>query len=348
MLATLRWAGVVGVLAWIDNSIEAFFLWQGLVSLLSVVFFVWKTYRILPAAERPARFDITALVRIRGFAGGMAVTTLLAILLTQIDKLLLSKLVSLESFGYYTLATSAASVLYFLTTPIVTAVAPRLTELVAKSDMSNLIDTYHRASQGLAVLLIPVTLVMAIFAEPVLYVWTGNVALSQQVAPLLVLLALGVMLNGFMHVPYMIQLAYGWTSFAVWLNLVSVGVIVPVILWAVPRFGATGAAWAWLLLNLGYVFVGVHFMHRRLLLDEKWRWYRDAVLKPTGVATLTVLIVYLLLPLSLDRYMLAIELLGVTFFVIALVAFSVPVTKKFLVAQFFILWGVVCQWLKGK
>ena len=38
----------------------------------------------------------------------MAATTLLALLLTQVDKLLLSKLVSLEDFGYYTLAASAA------------------------------------------------------------------------------------------------------------------------------------------------------------------------------------------------------------------------------------------------
>jgi O-antigen/teichoic acid export membrane protein len=148
LLATLRWAGAVGVLIWVDSSIEAFFLWQGLVSLLTVIILARQTYYWLPLGERSAYFDLAAIIRIRRFAGGMAATTLLSILLMQVDKLLLSKLVSLEDFGLYTLAASAAGALYFLMIPIVTAVSPRMTELVARSEQQLLIDTYHRASQG--------------------------------------------------------------------------------------------------------------------------------------------------------------------------------------------------------
>jgi len=75
VLATLRWAGAVGVLAWVDTSIEAFFLWQGLVSLLTVLILARQTYHWLPPAKHPASFDLDALVRIRSFAGGMAATT---------------------------------------------------------------------------------------------------------------------------------------------------------------------------------------------------------------------------------------------------------------------------------
>lgn len=334
VLATLRWAGAVGVLVWVAPSIEAFFLWQGLVSLLSVVILARQTYHWLPSAERSARFDMAAIARISRFAGGMAVTTLLALLLTQVDKLLLSKLVSLEDFGYYTLAASVASALGFLVAPIATAVFPHLTELVANSEQKAIIDIYHRASQWLAAVLIPASLVIAAFAEPLLYVWTGSVSLAQQAGPLLALLTLGSLFNGIMHVPYMTQLAHGWTGFAVRVNIVAVGIIIPAILWAVPRFGAIGAAWAWLGLNTGYVLVGMHFMHRRLLQNEKWRWYQDAVFKPIAIGSIAVLAFHQWIVLSQDRAAMAAALAGIALLVQVLVLWTVPVSREFLQLQF--------------
>lgn len=334
VLATLRWGGAVGVLAWVDTSIESFFLWQGLVSLLSIVILARQTYHWLPAAEHPAGFDLAGLARIRRFAGGMAAITFLSILLTQIDKLMLSKLVSLEDFGYYALAASVAGVLYFMATPITIAVSPRLTELVAKDDQQALIETYHRASQWLAALLIPPALVMAAFAGPLLQVWTGNASLAQQVAPLLSLLALGTLCNGFMFVPYSTQLAHGWTGFAVRMNVVAVVFIAPAILWAVPRYGAIGAAWAWLALNAGYVLIAIHFMHRRLLPDEKWRWYWGAIFKPLIVGSITVLALRQWTTLPQDRALMAAALAGISLLVMGVVLWTVPASRAFLRLQF--------------
>ena len=333
-IATLRWGGAVGVLAWVAPSIEAFFLWQGFVSIVSLLILVRQTYRWLPPAKRAARFDLDALMRVRHFAGGMAATTLLAVLLTQMDKLLLSKLVSLEDFGYYTLAASAAGALYFLITPVATAVLPRMTELVAKSEQQMLIDTYHWGSQWLATLLIPAALVMSVFAEPLLLVWTGNITLARQSAPLLALLALGTLCNGFFYVPYMAQLAHGWTSFSVRVNIAAVCFVVPAILWSVPRFGAIGAAWAWLALNAGYVLIAIHFMHRRLLPGEKWRWYGSAVFKPLAVGLLATMASRQLVSLPLDRAPMAAALAGIGLATMGAVLLAVPASRAFLVLKF--------------
>lgn len=330
LLATLRWAGVVVVLAWVDSSIEAFFWWQGFVSLLTVIILAGQTYRWLPNSERAGRFDLSALIKVSRFAGGLAAATLLALLLTQVDKLLLSKLVSLEEFGYYTLAASVAGALYFLVSPIATAVSPRFSELVARSDHQGLIRAYHLASQWLAALLVPAALMMAGFAEPLLFVWTGSSDLARQGGPLLALLALGTLCNGFMHVPYMAQLAYGWTGFAVRVNIVAVGILIPVILWAVPRFGAVGAAWAWLALNTGYVLIGIHFMHRRLLRDEKWQWYQKAVFSPLLFGVISVLILRYCIDMPQGRIPMTAVLVGNSMLVLAVVLFAVPAPRTLL------------------
>ncbi len=333
IVATVRWAGAVGVLMWLANSIEAFFLWQGIVSLLSVILMARQTYRWLPTGIRPGRFDGVALGSIRSFAMGMAATTLLVLLLTQVDKLLLSRLVSLEEFGYYALAASVASALYFLISPIATAASPRLTELVARGEQKVIVDTYHRASQLLAAILIPVALVMATFAQPLLLAWTGDAALARLAAPLLSLLALGTMCNGLMNMPYVTQIAYGWSAFAVRVNVVAVCFIVPAILWSVPRFGAIGAAWAWFVLNAGYVLVSIHFMHRRLLPNEKWQWFRDAVFLPLGVGAAVLLALRWSIDMPQQRVAAAAVLVGITLLVAGAVFLSMPATRALLRAQ---------------
>lgn len=286
-LATVRAVGAIAVLVWISPTIKAYFLWQGTMSIISVAILVVAVHGNLPASPKPAQFSRQALIEIRHFAGGMMATTFLALLLTQVDKILLSKLISLEAFGYYTLAGTVAAAIYLLITPVTQAFYPRFTELVSKKDGQELAKAYHRSAQLVTVLAAPAAMMLIFFGENLLTLWTENVVLAHDVAPLLALLAAGTLLNGLMHVPYMLQLAHGWSSFAVRVNLVAVAILVPAILSVTPRYGAVGAAWVWVLLNVGYVVFGIHFMYRRLLPEEKWRWYVQDVALPALTAALT-------------------------------------------------------------
>ena len=92
VMATLRGLGSVGVLVWISPTIEAFFVWQGFISLATALVFMAVVYRILPRPPRAARLSVSALRDIWRFAAGMLSITFLSLLLTQIDKLVLSRL----------------------------------------------------------------------------------------------------------------------------------------------------------------------------------------------------------------------------------------------------------------
>ena len=296
-LATLRGAGAVAVLAWVAPTINAFFIWQGLVSLLSLSVLAGTTYLALPKARHSGRFSLSALHGVSRFASGMVAITFLSLLLTQVDKMLLSKLLTLTDFGYYTLASTLASgALTVLIGPVNQAWFPRLSQLHAANDTPGLIRCYHQGAQLVSVIAGSATFVMMAFAETVLNLWTQDVALSARVAPILSLLVLGNLLNGLMWIPYQTQLAYGLTGLAVWVNIIAVAIIVPAMLWATPRYGAEGAAWAWVSLNAGYVLLGIHFMYRRILHTEKWRWYRDDVIQPLLAAGAAVLLVRWLIP----------------------------------------------------
>ena len=332
-LATLRWVGVLGVLYWISPTIYAFFVWQGLVSLLTVMIYGLQTYRWLPTIPRPARFSIETLKGVGHFTITVAATTLVSLVLTQIDKILLSKLFSLEVFGYYTLAATAASALAPFVYPMGSALYPRLSEQVARGDMTGAAATYQKACQWLAALIIPSAVMLAAFARTALFVWTGDPALAVQVAPIVRLLVLGNLCNGLMIPAYMLQLANGWPGLAVKVNIVAICFIVPGIILVVPQYGAVGAAAIWLILNAGYLLFAIPWMHTRLLPNQMWRWYRDSLVLPLAFAALTAGILLLLVPERLGRIEAIAALVASGGLVMGMVALSIPTTRAVFAQQ---------------
>lgn len=300
-LATLRAAGAVAVLAWISPTINAFFAWQGIVSVLTVAIYGPVVYRLLPRPPRRPRFSREALLGIWRFAAGMIVISLMSLLLTQVDKMVLSRLLPLKVFGYYALAGSVAAVLYTLNMPITTAFYPRFVELVTQHEQDALRSVYHAAAQLVTVIVGTAAVMLILFADRLLLVWAGNPELVTNVAPLLTVIAMGALLNVLMWIPYYLQLAHGWTRLMVIVNTVAVALLVPAILVLVPRYGPLAAAWVWVSLNAGYVLFVIGLMHRRLLPTEMGRWYREDVGLPLALAILVAWLCRMVLPAHLPR-----------------------------------------------
>ena len=328
VMATVRSVGAVAVLALVAPTIQAFFIWQGVISVVSVILLAAAVYRTLPAASRPAHFSLPALLTTWRFAAGMMVITGLALLLTQVDKILLSRLLTLEAFGYYALAGTVATALYLLSGPIGIAAYPRFTELVTLGEESRLRAVYHESAQTVTVLMGAAAVVLIILGDHVLLLWTGDARLTANVAPLVRVLALGTLLNSLMGIPYYLQLAYGWTSLTIRVNAVAVAVLVPAILWVVPAYGALGAAWVWVALNVGYLTFEIYFMHRRLLPHEKIRWYRDDVAVPLIAATGAAWLARWARPSGLGKVGEICALLASAVFVVTAAALTAPLVRS--------------------
>jgi len=293
VLATVRGLGAVAILAWFSPTIQAFFLWQGLLSFITLGILAGITYASLPRPERRAQFSLGALRSVWRFAGGMMGITFLSLLLMQADKLILSKLLTLSEFGYYALAATVAGALYMVVGPIGQAWFPKLTELQATQQQAQLIQKYHQGAQLVCVAMGSAALVMIVFAEVILQLWTRDNQLARHSANLLRLLALGNLLNGLMWIPYQTQLAHGWTGLATRINIAAVIIIVPAFILVIPHYGAEGAGYVWVGLNACYVLFGIYFMHRKILITEKWQWYQRDVLQPLLIAaSVTILLAW--------------------------------------------------------
>jgi O-antigen/teichoic acid export membrane protein len=280
VMATVRSVGAVAVLAWVEASLSAFFVWQLVVSVLTVLVYWCISYRAMPVLSSRARFSVAALKSSWGFAGGMLMITFLALLLTQVDKILLSTLIPLEDFGRYTLASVAAGAIFTLISPISVTFQPRLTQLHAAGQEREFTATFHRGAQLVVVLGGSVAAVVIFHAEAVLGIWLHDNELARQTSSLLTLLLAGNLMNGLCHMPYQALLAHGITRLSLLINTIAALVLIPLIFLVVPVYGAIGAAAIWAGLNLVYLIVITIFVFRFLLKSERKAWILGDLLKP--------------------------------------------------------------------
>ncbi len=320
--ATLRSVGVILVLWLISPTVPAFFLWNGLVATLYLFLVVFWLWRSLPSADRRASFGVDTLRSVARFAAGMTAISVATAILTQTDKIILSGMVSLEAFGYYTLAGVVAHSLYRVTGPVRLAVYPRFCKLVELNDTGGLQSLYHFACQLISVLIFPTAMFLVFFSREILDLWVRDADVVDNTYLLVSLLAAGTGLNALMHLPNALQLAHGWTRLILNGGIVAIVLIVPGIVVLTSLYAGIGAAIAWVVLNLGYVLIVIHLMHRRLLPGEKYRWYFEDVGAPFVAALLVCGAGRLVLSASDSRLVTALCLIGILLTAFVMSAFA--------------------------
>ena len=322
---TVQNVGAALVLRFGSPTIIAYFLWQIVSGGILVGALWWHMWRQLSQHREVGHVRFSLLATRWRFAGGMSGIALNSTILSYGDKVLLSRLLPLTEFGYYTFAFSVVTILSHIAVPVYTAVYPRLVQFAAQSDESASASLYHVASQIVSVLLVPVAVLMVAFPRELLVLYTGNAVLADRAAPLLRLLAVGVGLNGIMLLPLALQLANGWTSLTFWKSVVAGLLYGPVLVLLIHRYAAAGAALAFIALNASYVLIEIPLMHRRLLRSEMLRWYWGDVGRPLVVTAAVALAARILsTTVSSQWFLVYLPIVATAFLVAAVGAAPMP------------------------
>ena len=290
IMVTLRDGGSIVVLRWVRPTSTAFFLWQTGALMIYAVAIRMVLWWSLPPAERPARLHPGLLRSKSRFAAGLSGITLLALILTQIDKVILSRLLSLDAYGYYILATTAATGLTLLTISLFIAIFPHFSALVATGDDVSLRASYHFNSQLMSLMVMPAAGMVSLFAFDLLLLWTGNIESSKNAAPVLSVYLIGTAMNSLMLVPFAVQLAHGWTSIALRISLLQLLVFVPSVIFLSRGYGPVGAAFAWMMSSGINMIATIFLTHAQLLKGESWTGFvRNIGLPALAVLTMTLI-----------------------------------------------------------
>ena len=332
-ISTLSGGGALLVLWLVSPTVSAFFTWQIAVSLLQVGVTTFALWRCLPGSGHTARFDPGITRNIWRFAAGMSGITITALILTQLDKVILSKMLTLKTFGYYVLAGLVGNGFSgVLIAPMFNTIFPRFSALVAAGDEKSLHAMYHGSTQVMAVMILPAAVVIAFFSKEIMHLWTGNLEIANNTAPIVSILVGGTALNGLMHLPYALQLSHGWTRIGLAINTVFIVTLVPAIVLMTTHFGTVGAASVWMGLNTIYMIIGVPLTHRRLLKGEAVRWFTKDVGIPLAGSLAIAGVARLVFPdfESASRFIPGSLLLLVFVITVAGAAMCTPATRDFI------------------
>jgi len=272
--------GVIPFLMFIDDSIYAYFIWQVIVVFLMTLTLRYTVWKKFLDSSIKAKFSKEQLRTIWKFAAGMTGISLITFFLTEIDKIVVSKMVLLEFVGYYNLAFLLAGGIQQIVAPIQPVIFPKLAALVANDKQEELKILYHKGSRWIAIIVFPIGFTFLLFSEEILMFWTNNSTLTLNTSPILRVFTIGTICNCLMWMPYYVMLAKGNTRFTIIQNIIAAAILVPMLFILTSRFGIYGASFVWMIVNVGYIIISIPIFHYLFLKGELMTWYFKDIATP--------------------------------------------------------------------
>jgi len=270
------------IIVFISHTITAFLLWQLAMSILEVSLNSWFAWRGLksPGKEemRRAVFDIKIFKQIWRFTAGMSGISVFALIFKQADKLIMSKLLPLESVGYYNTANSAVGGMDIFVDPVSKAIFPRFTAIISKGDTNELASTYHKASQIMTFVVAPLAGALIFFSYEILLLWTQSQAIASNGYIALSILAFAMMMRAVMSIVFALHFASALTWIPLWNNFMAATLLVPLMYIFIKMWGVAGGA-----ITMAFFYTASYIVippiTHRYVLKGSWRdWiFRDTL-----------------------------------------------------------------------
>lgn len=298
--STVKFVGVVPLIIYWSADPLTFFAYQGLIGTLEFLTFFIMAYHVLPKSSTSFLPRWDAIQPMLVIAGPMAFITSVWIFLTQIDRLILSKILTLEEYGYFTVATMAASSVLMLVPPLNQVLQPRITILASQGKDEALQKVYRLATQFITTMFLAIGGTLALFSEPILMTWTNNLQATKAAAPILFWYGLANALVGILVLPFMVQFARGYLRLHVIGNILLAFTLLPVLIYTSITQGGVGAGFTLFTARLLFLLFWIPVVHRQLMPNLVFSWPLFD-LGPAFFAVFGTLIIgYKLFPTSID------------------------------------------------
>ncbi len=275
-LNTLRLVGGVVVLFFLPDLL-AFLVWFAISSAIELLVYAVVTYRMLPTLRWWPSFSLASFKGIWKYSAAMNLIALTALVLSQADRLAVTKLLSLEALGYYSIAYNASIVISLVQSAINNASFPAFSHSFSSGQHAELLSRYNKASQLMCIVVALPCFALVFFGHEILTVWI-NAKVADEASLTMAWLALGFFFNAVVSNAYMAAVACGQPNLPLKVNLFALVVYLPALYWLVHLYGINGAAAAYAGLNAYYVFSLLPLVQARVVKQGFAIWLRQNLL----------------------------------------------------------------------
>lgn len=260
--------GLVVVVILFVPRLEVFFIWQTLSTVTFAIVLKFTLNKSLTGSyvfDLMPRIEKVVLKNIWRFAGGMLLISLVASLNSQMDKLAISKLLSVESLGYYTLAVSLSMGIFIIVSPISVALLPRFTALYSKGKSMEASLLFSKINIYVVIIVFSIMANMSFFAKELIWIWTGKIELAEKTDRLMPIVALGYSMLALQIIPFNIAIANGSTKLNNLLGIISLFVTLPGYWLATKYYESIGAASVFCTVQILITLIYIYFIKKKFL-----------------------------------------------------------------------------------
>jgi len=329
VIISLKFLGAWVLLAFVTQSISDFFEFQLFVGGFEVAILGTRFYRCMPVTRINVAilaFDWRAVKSVAPFAISIAYSAGVWVLVTQTDKLILSGVLSLSEYGYFSLVALIASGITAISGPISQAIMPRMTLLLSQGRLDEMLGIYRQASEIIVLISFSVAMTIGLYAEPLIYAWTGDREAASWGNDILLWFALGNSVLSVAAFQYYLQTAFGELKLHVIGATISGLLQVPVIYFSVTNYGALGAGVAWFSVRVILFLIWTPVVHERFVPGFHVGWVKKSIMPIVlGVISLALLLNMLIeLDESTNRLMLFFQMMLIG---LVLLVLSIPLSS---------------------
>jgi O-antigen/teichoic acid export membrane protein len=279
--ATLRTA--VGIALIITSpKIDLFLEWFAISALIELVAFAAAAHWLVRELRFTPRISLPAIKSVWRFSLTMAAVALLSMAITQMDRLFVSKMLSLQAFGYYSLAYTAGIAISLLQTSINNAALPSLAE-AASHGTQELAVRYRKVSELTSFAVALPCALLVFFGGDILRVWVNEDA-ALNAGPPLAWLAIGFFLNAAVSTAYLSAVATRRADIAARVNAIGALLYAPLLYGLIKIWGPVGAAIGWAIFSASWVLTFVPTVHRVVVRERYTPWLIHGLAIPAASA----------------------------------------------------------------
>jgi O-antigen/teichoic acid export membrane protein len=237
--------GLVGAVAW--SFVVA-------VIGLATVFILSRS--LLPELIRPT-FNRDLLGPMLKFGGSWFIAAIAAILLINLEKLFLTRMVSVQALAFYSVAFTFANMAMLFSSAMTQSLIPAFSQLQAPEKRAQYQSLFARSIRLNLMWLLPALAGMFVVARVFFTLWAGEDFGRESTLPFYILLA-GLLLNIVAHVPHAAITAAGRTDLFARLYWIELVIYAIAAYFLISNFGIVGAAAAWTLRAMLDAFIIVY------------------------------------------------------------------------------------------
>ncbi len=255
-------------------SIEVFFLYQLAICLLEALIIIGFTYGNFEKSTEVVCYSFDVLKKIYKFSFAIAFGSVIWVLVTQVDKLILSKYISLDEYGYFSLAIVIANGLFVLGNAIGAAIMPRMTIYNEQGKNKELDRIYFLSVEIVLIIVVPISAMLVFYGENILYLWTNDASAATKASGIMKWYVLGNVMVSMGAFAYYLQYARGNLKLHVKGNLIYAGALIPAQIYVASHFGPVYTGILWFVANLLIVVLWLGVIHKKFLPGKHlfWLW----------------------------------------------------------------------------